>query len=334
MSAETNKKLSFVRNAIIGLFLALLAIAALYFAERYFSKTSRTLEEVMQTVVNLPNIQKLNSKFDGKIVYAQGRVIGKELVQDETFGIKINALGLMRQVKYFQWQGRTAKEKEAQSDGKAKNAQKEAYAKSWMSKPLPLINDAKNNILIYEVESGTAYVRTAKLGAYTLSQKILQALDNFKIFKPKFTADRLENIHIAVLAASERSDELSESIEKFYANVHGEQESLLAHVHGNELFLGENFNKPNAGDLRLTFAAIAEQEVSVIAKVSGASLVPFTTSTGQEFFMLNVGNVSLKNMLKHSGGSNSSLLWIIRLVCLAFMGAGVRMFIMSLKKQY
>ncbi len=328
MNAEkTPKKISsayaHLRLRLLGLLLLALAFSVLYFAEKYVLSESNVLGDVAKNIVQISNIHTLNSEFDGKIVYAQGRVTASELVHDSLLGLEAKGLGLVRRVQYFQWE--KSAEGANEQDGTRKEINGDRYIKSWMDEPQSLINDEKNNILIYEVENATLYAQQARLGAYKVVKNIVQKIEKTVPFTPQLTQDELEKLHIAVLAASERSDERSESIEQFYDDWNNGREYLLAHMQGNEIFLGAKRENPAAGDVRISLALIAEQEVSVIAKVNRDRLEPFKTANGKETFILVPGKVTLQDMLLRVQETHDVALWILRLLCVAGMCVALRM---------
>ncbi len=322
MSKASDKATLHSRLFIGELILLLIILPFLFFGEKHFSEMSGAIGEAAENVVAMPNATKIDSAFEGKIVYTQGLATSKDFITDPLFGIKVDALGLVRDVEYYQWKNSTEKKKVQQSDGTTKTESKSVAKKEWVDEPQASMG--KNNTLILEVESGPIFVENAKLGAYSIGADLLIGLDESTPMQANLSQDQLERIHVGILAASEKSDAVSESIEEFYADTENGQEYLLAHVSGHKLFLGEEANDPDAGDIRIGFETIPKQEISVIAQVNGNALNVIKSSAGQELVLVSPGKVSLEEMLAEAESSNSIFQWLVRIACFIFLVIALR----------
>ncbi len=309
-----------------SLLLVVLACGIMFFAEKHFFAQTHSLDmaltEIKKSVIPLPHPANIDNSYEGKIVYVQGVIYNKARLEDAFFGVSADGLTLVRTVQYFQWLNSDQSKKELQTNSDTDFTEKNVYKKAWTDKNIDSIQ--KNNILILEVENSTMSGEPVTLGAYTINQNFLQGLKKSHPIPLKLNEVQLEKIHTGILAASERSDERSESIEVFYADTAHGIDYLLAHAQDNVLFLGKDYSVPRAGDVRMQFSAIAEQEVSLIARVQGDRLETFKASDGRELILLAAGKVSMQNLLQGVESSTNRIGWGVHLLCLALLMLGAR----------
>ncbi len=98
------------------------------------------------------------------------------------------------------------------------------------------------------------------------------------------------------------------------------------HVNGSVIYLGENPNAPQIGDVRIEYTAATPQVVSVIGAqrtVGGSkSIAPYTAGNGNTIDLFAVGTVPAATMILNEQNSNAVLKWILRVVGYFLMWIG------------
>ena len=86
-----------------GFLLIIAATALLWWNEGRTVRTGDAIVEAQLATEPMPAITKVDSAFEGKMVYATGRAVTKDELTDPVFGVKVNAIKLRRKVEYYQW---------------------------------------------------------------------------------------------------------------------------------------------------------------------------------------------------------------------------------------
>ena len=94
-------------------------------------------------------------------------------------------------------------------------------------------------------------------------------------------------------------------------------------LHEAGYFVGGDPGDPKVGDLKIILNVLRPGEVSVVAKQAGHSFQPYLTQAGTELVMIEAGSVPADLMFKHEEEANVMLTWILRLVGLVMMTAGI-----------
>ena len=79
------------RGIGIGIILIIAATALLWWNEGRTVRTGDAIAEAQMTTEPMPGIDKIDSAFEGKLVYAGGRAVTNDELVDPVFGIKVNA---------------------------------------------------------------------------------------------------------------------------------------------------------------------------------------------------------------------------------------------------
>ena len=82
---------------------------------------------------------------------------------------------------------------------------------------------------------------------------------------------------------------------------------------------------PQTGNTRIRYETIAPQQLSVIAKQSGATLVPYATKNGRTISMIQTGDHTAKEMFEGAVTNNRIMTWVLRFLGTLLMYIGLRM---------
>lgn len=90
------------------------------------------------------------------------------------------------------------------------------------------------------------------------------------------------------------------------------------------VFIGENPQAPAVGDLKISYAVVRSQPVTVVARQSDATFSPYKTETGliSEF---RPGTLTAQEVFGKAQRENATMTWILRLVGFAAMFLGLVM---------
>ena len=96
--------------------------------------------------------------------------------------------------------------------------------------------------------------------------------------------------------------------------------TTMVHTQGNMLYFGRSPNEPRVGDVRLTFTEIPQNDISIIATVSGNT-----------FSKLSMGEQDMNAMFDAAKSSNSIMTWVLRLAGILLCIGGIRMLVAPLQ---
>jgi hypothetical protein len=126
------------------------------------------------------------------------------------------------------------------------------------------------------MQSGTANGGTIKLGAYMVDPTLLSTVSNFTSFQPR----------------SAPPADYRQTSDTFYR--------------------GQNPAEPTIGDLRVRFAAIPAQTISVAAAQSGGTLTAFRAANGFTIALAEPGIVPAAALFQDARNAAGTLTWICR----------------------
>lgn len=90
----------------------------------------------------------------------------------------------------------------------------------------------------------------------------------------------------------------------------------------NELYLGQDPQNPQIGDLRINLTEVEPQTVSIIAQQTGNTLQPYLAPAGQSVMLLLTGQHSSDEIIHQAQSENTLLTWVLRLLSLLLLIGG------------
>ncbi len=84
-----------------------------------------------------------------------------------------------------------------------------------------------------------------------------------------------------------------------------------------------DMNKPNIGDVMITYEVVYPHEASIVAGVRHGKLVAYHASAGIDLAMVERGDVSPKQMFENAHASNNLRTWLLRGVGFFLMFLGM-----------
>jgi hypothetical protein len=282
---------------LIGIGLIIGAIALIFWNERHSLHTAQSLEQTHKVLISIPNAP-INNQNNLKVVYLSGLATTNDKLEDSTLGVTVNAINLNRQVEMYQWQEKTETKTESQMGGSEKQTKTYTYNMTWSSS---LINSGnfKNpaghqNPEKMPMQSLQQYAKTVTLGDFSLPDELVRQI----------------NVSEPVDLSSVNKEALKSQYNK------------SVNLVNNELYLGQDSQNPQPGDIRINLTAAYPQIVSIIAQQTGKTLQAFVAPAGESVFLLSTGQQSADQMIEQAQSQNKMMAWILRLVSLLMLIGG------------
>ncbi len=271
---------------IAGVLLLLTGMALLYLNENANARRSQAISQSGGPMIRLTPGQP-NPAYDGKLVYIAGVTLIDKPLADPLFTPPLKAIALKRRVKMYQWQERNEPQTMKTVEGSEVTLPVPTYTKVWSSQ---LIDSAAfkkqtthRNPRKMQFQSKSYRASEIRVGGFKLSDSLA---DLFNTYQP-----------LRINSKKHLKSRLKRKVR----------------LHNDGFFIGKNPNKPEIGDMHLTFQGIRQSEVSIIAKQEGSTLKPYITSTGKRIELLRQGLHDADDMLPIPLEAPSWLLWSVRL---------------------
>lgn len=291
-----------VKGVLCGIVLFLVAFPVLFLNEGRAVNTARALKEGANTVVPVSS-DHLDPGNDGKFVHLTGAVTTDQLLEDEFFGVSINAIRLERRVEMLQWKEVKKQTTRKKLGGGTETVTTFDYVKEWAP---DLINSqrfreaaAHVNPTDMPFEGMIKEASNVSLGAFRLPKSLIQKISN------------AEPVEVAI-----------EDVQKEWA------EGLRPYSDGATVANGfywsrSSGNAEEVGDVRILFTATRPAEISVMAQQTRDTFTPYVAKNGRELCLLTVGTASAEEMFSRAAAQNSLWTWILRAVGGVLMFAGI-----------
>ena len=308
----------------MGIVLFIVATGLLYWNEGRAVRTGDAIAEAQLATVPMPSTDKVDPAFEGKIVYATGRAVTKDEVTDPDFGVKVNAIGLNRKVEFYQWTEQSKSETRKKLGGGEETVTTYTYTRKWVSSPV-----SSQDFKIPSGHENTVRVQTA-------SQKFMAQNVTFGAYRlPGFLVKSISGERPLALDMTE--GQRAELQKRFFSrdpnpsaqNAGGP--TTMVHSQSNMLYFGRSPNEPRVGDVRVSFTEVPQNDISIIATVSGNTFRQFRASNRNSFSRLSMGEQDMNAMFDAAKSSNSIMTWILRLVGLLLCIGGIRMLVAPLQ---
>jgi len=275
---------------LFGFALLVGSIVLLYWNEGRAVDASRALAQGERQVVEAP-LDAVDPTVEGKLVHATGPLTVGTPARDPLFGISGNNLvRIQRKVEMFQWQEQKNTAKHESVGGTMTTDVTYNYhtgwsEKSWNSSSFRHPEGHENPAM--PVRGQTFNGKEIRLGAYGLSDTVLQKISVFR------------TVRVESSAATPPGYRLD----------------------GEGLYFGAgSTSAPVVGDVRVTFAGVPEQTISVVAGVSSGMFAAFQEGSGYAIAIVQPGIATSQTLFHVAKEQESTRTWILRLVgCLMML---------------
>ena len=283
-----------IKNSLIGILVGLGMIFGgiylLFWNEKNSLNVQQSLAEVEKNL-SIVDSNTINPQYEQKPIYLTGTANTEDNLEDKLLNIEVNAINLSRHVEMYQWQ----EEKVTDSE---KQVTHYNYQQVWSSNPInsQAFKEQQNhsNPSQMPISDESQYAKKVNVGEFVLSQELIEKIGN------------PEPIQI--------NDNNLVSLSKVT--------SLKPQIINNQIYMGNQPNQPEIGDLRISVSAIYPQKVSIIGMQSHDGIIPYVSSMGESILILSNGEHSAKQMILEEMSNNALMSWIIRIGSLLLLCFG------------
>lgn len=304
------------KGILTGLVMVIVATILIFWNENRAIKNYKAIGRAQDACVEMPDINTVSPDFDGKTVHCTGVASTNETLADENFGIRANALCINRKVEYFQWVEHSKTVTKEKIGGATEETTTYTYEKEWVSSPQASAKFKdpayQNRNFVYQVVDDKEIVaENVSFGAYKLPPFIVGSIRGNEPAMVEMDSATIRQWNSAVKAQLG----LSDTINANYVT-----------VRDNVVYLGSSMDKPEVGDVRVTFTYVPnDQQISIIANVTGNTFTQYVDQrNGKTVSSVAMGTVPAEQMFESLKKSNKMITWIIRLVLLILIIAGFR----------
>ncbi len=286
-----------VKGIFIGIILVLGSIGLLFWNEGNTVAVRKSLDEGKGVVVEA-SVESVDPNQDGELVHISGQLETNDLLQDETFGISFTGIKLKRTAEMYQWSESADSSTKTKIGGGTETTTEYSYSKVWSAN----LNDSSSfNDQGYDNPAGMRYeteeieATNVKLGQFNLSESLVSKVSNYESYPVTELRDHL-------------SMEIGDSLD----------------IVNGGIYIGNDYSKPEIGDIKITYQTVSPDVVSVISQQKGDGFASYTSDNGKSINMLSVGEISSDEMFASAQSANKLMAWMLRLVGLLIMAAGFR----------
>lgn len=322
---ETTHKSWFSRltDSVFGV---LIGVAAIFFGtlllwwnEEDFFKTAGAIGEAELVTQEMPDISKINSEYEGKLIYASGFADTKDVLKDDIFGVQANAVKLERQVEYYQWQEHIHTHTNKTAGGGETTTTTYTYSKEWTEEPIDSSSFSdflykRKNFVLATFNDSTFIAANVKFGAYMLPDFLKSKYGG--AIPIEMTSEIINEIDINTI---EKNIQLDEKYKGSKNTVE------LIHFTNKGLYIGNKVSEPQIGDVRIRFTKNPPGDISIVAQVTNNTFEEFQASNGYTFSRIEMGKLGIKNMFENAKRDNKIETWIIRAVSAGLVIYGFKM---------
>jgi len=304
------------KGIFVGLLMVIIATVLIFWNENRAIKTYKAIGRAQDACVEMPDINTVSPDFNGKTVHCTGVASTTEVLADENFGVKADALCIKREVEYYQWVENAKTVTKEKIGGATEETTTYTYEKKWVSSPVAS-SDFKDpsyqnrNFVYQKIDDNEILAQDVSFGAYKL---------------PEFIVSSVRGDEPAVVNMDEETKRQWNNAVKRQLGVSDTVASNYVTTYDNVVYFGPNSNVPDVGDVRVTFTYVPNnQQISIIANVVGNSFTKYVDEkNGKTVSAVAMGNVPAEQMFDTLKQNNKLLTWLVRLFLLIIIIVGFR----------
>jgi hypothetical protein len=265
--------------ALIGLILVPVSVMVLYWNEGRAVDAIRALNRGAAAIVEV-DAASVDPQANGRLVHVSGTMQPTTSARDPIFGVTGDGLlRLSRAVEMYQWKEATSSQSQQSVGGSKTTETTYTYQHVWSDQPIVStqfkMRDGHQNPPM-QVRSATFNAGEVKLGAYRVDPSLLNKVSTF-------TPLQAQSAPPAGYQAA-----------------------------GDGFYQGQNPSQPAIGDVRVSFASIPAQTVSVAAAQSSGVLTGYRDANGYTIALAEPGVVTAAGLFHDEQKSEGQLTWILR----------------------
>lgn len=282
----------------IGILLIIGSIILLSWNESRAVDRMRTLAEGRSLVVSVSS-EVLDPRNNDALVHMTGKASSRDILNDDLFGVSVNAILLRRIVEMYQWEEEKKSKTKTNSDGSKTTRTTYSYRKTWSPKIIDSTNfkrtEGHENPGAMMYQSSTQRAEDVHVGAFTLTAPFVNQLDETGQYN----------------LSEENYADMDPYARQFFQ------------LQGGRL-VSDTSAQPEIGALRVSFEIVEPTNVSVVGQQKEGRLETFYTSNG-EIKMLRHGTMGINQMFAAAELDNTLMTWGLRLGGFVAMWFGISM---------
>ena len=265
-------------GALFGVLLVIGSIVLLYWNEGRAVAAIRALDEAGRQLVEA-SADSVAGAANGKLVHLAGMMRPGTPARDGVFGVGGgDLLRLRRQVEMFQWKEEKSTHTEKSLGGSETRVTTYNYRKQWSSEATASGNfhhpqGHENPSMAFA--SAIIDGGDVRLGAWRVDVGLLAKVAAFQPLPPRAAPAGWQQV-------------------------------------GDSLYRGGDPDHPAVGDLRVGFAAVPAQTMSVVAAAISGVLAPYRGAGGYEVALASPGVVAADAMLRQKKHEEGVITWVLR----------------------
>ena len=192
-----------------GILLFCLGTALLWWNEGNCVKTGDMLDEVAKNYVEMPNPEKKDASLEGELICGTALATTEDSLVDKDFGVGAKAIGITRDVEYYQWVEHAEEKKEDKLGGKEVTTTTYTYTKQWVPRPVESTQFKdpayqNKNFAIKDIEEFEQYAENVSWGVYKLNDGQIRSIMSHEGLDLSISEDLLSSLDAGAKAAYER----------------------------------------------------------------------------------------------------------------------------------
>ena len=290
-----------LKDAFVGILIGILLVAAavyiVFWNENHGLHTAQSLTEVEKQLLAV-SPSPIDSKNNLRVLYLNGLATTGDKLKDTVLNIEMKAIALIRTVEMYQWQEDTQTKTEKQMGGSEKTLKTYSYKKVWSEHLIDSSTfkepSTHQNPTTMPVQSQREVATHVTLGDFLLPASLVEQII---ITTP---------VDLYALKLKPIEDKLKKP----------------AHLLHNQLYLGQDAQNSQVGDLRINASAVLPQTISIIAQQTGNTLQAYNAHAGAPVLLLASGKQSSEEMIRSAEDENRMITWLLRLITLVMIIGG------------
>jgi hypothetical protein len=289
---------SSISGMLTGSVLFLAAFPVLWINEGRAVRTAKGLKEGASSVVSIDS-SSIDPSNEGRLVHVSGAVVTGEPLSDPAFGIRQEALQLVRKVEMFQWRETSRSTTREKLGGGRETTTTYSYDRVWSDRLIDSsgfrepAGHGNPPEMRYGQEKWVA--QDARLGAF------------------RFHAGFAERLTGAEPLRIQESDLRFES-------------GLPHSLRDGLLYIGGDPENPETGDMRIRWEVLRPGEATVVARQHGDGFEGWQSESGTRIEMVSSGRVSADSLFQGAESGNRTLTWGLRVAGFLGMFLGLVLF--------
>lgn len=314
-----------------GAVLFIAATVLLWWNEGRAVHTAQDIKEMGKNAVHVDNITSVDSSLEGQLVHMNGKTATTDVLTDGMFGVSVNAIALERKVEYYQWVEHSRTETKESLGGTKEEITTYTYEREWVGHTVNSSDfkdpEYKNvNSVLVQIDDKDMRATNVTFGAYSIPESMMYTISTmYRHDLPlSLSYDALNELDNQMLSKLPVSEQASLSSAKASMLKDSVQSLAMVHQSGNIIYLGRNASNPAVGDVRVSFHVSDPGDISLVAVVNGNTFRPYHTKNGSDDTFVHAGTKTLEQMVQSEEEGNTMLTWILRLIGLVLVCAGLK----------